>query len=110
MSAGQSIEITTEWDFSKSNIAKDWSVVVWGENGPVSITHNGGWTSDELPVIEAQEGGGSGSTGGGETEGGETGGGETGGGETEGGETGGNGEGETGGDGEGETGGNGEAN
>lgn len=32
-------------------MAKDWSLTVWGDSGPVSIRHSDGLTSETLPVI-----------------------------------------------------------
>jgi len=51
--AGQTQTLRVEMNFSSLKIAKDWSVVVYGEKagGTVSIKHRNGWTSDKLPVI-----------------------------------------------------------
>ena len=51
MSAGQTVRFTTEWNFADEGTIPDWSVVAWAPNGGLSITHEGGWTSDSLPVI-----------------------------------------------------------
>lgn len=56
MTAGESVTVNTEWNFTDANVAKDWSVVAWGEMGDLTLTHDGGWTSDILPVIERVEG------------------------------------------------------
>ena len=49
---GKTVRITTEWNFTNENFAKDWSIVAWGEEGPISLTHNKGWESDSLPYID----------------------------------------------------------
>lgn len=53
MSAGQTVRFTTEWNFADEGTIPDWSVVAWAPNGGLSITHEGGWTSDSLPVLGA---------------------------------------------------------
>ena len=41
--ANQETVITTEWNWAElEDISKDWSVVVWGDKGNVSIKHNDG--------------------------------------------------------------------
>ena len=52
MEAGESIKIITEWNFTDPRIARDWSVVVWGNLGEIELTHDGGEYSDSLPYIE----------------------------------------------------------
>lgn len=53
MKAGESIKIATEWNWSdRSEVAKDWSVVAWGESGELSVTHDNGYKSQSLPFIE----------------------------------------------------------
>lgn len=41
MHAGDEVEIIAEWNWSdQSVVAKDWSIVAWGEQGNLSVTHN----------------------------------------------------------------------
>lgn len=57
MQAGETIDIIAEWNWSdRSDVAKDWSIVAWGEQGELSVTHNDGLASDHMPFIERQEG------------------------------------------------------
>ena len=49
--AGQTVQITLDANWIDKNYAKDWSVVVWGEKGAVSVTHKNGLASDKLPYI-----------------------------------------------------------
>lgn len=52
MAAGESIVLEVEFDFSHNGcLGKDWSVVAWGEKGPVKIKHNKDYLSDTLPFI-----------------------------------------------------------
>ena len=51
MREGDELSIDITLNFVSEEMAHDWSVVAYGENGPVSVTHNKGWTSDILPVI-----------------------------------------------------------
>ena len=44
------------FNFNNDNIAKDWSITVWGDSGPVSIRHSAGLTSDTLPVAPPRNG------------------------------------------------------
>lgn len=57
MSAGQTISLTTEWNFTNSERNNDWSVVAFGESGTVTLTSSLG-ASDSLPVITKQDGSG----------------------------------------------------
>jgi len=52
MEAGQKLEIIAEWN----SIATDWSVVAWGEQGSLSVTHNDGIESASLPYIAREDG------------------------------------------------------
>ena len=36
--------------------ARDWSVTVWGNAGPVTVTHEAGISSDSLPVVPPKGG------------------------------------------------------
>ena len=42
MSAGQTLTIETEWDFTNPNLSSDWSIVAWARDGELTLTHNGG--------------------------------------------------------------------
>ena len=50
MSAGEELSVWIEMDFNKP-IAKDVSVVVWGDKGKVCIEHTGGLETDEFVTI-----------------------------------------------------------
>ena len=39
MSAGQTIEIELEWDFTLEQVAKDWGISAFGNKGKVSFKH-----------------------------------------------------------------------
>ena len=47
MRAGETKDLYIEIDFSREEMAKDVSVVVWGEDGPVKLVHDDGIPSDE---------------------------------------------------------------
>lgn len=51
MQANTSIEIITEWNWTDSAKPKDWSVVVWAKDGPITIVNQNGNASDVMPVI-----------------------------------------------------------
>jgi len=54
MKAGEEHLIIVEFDFdtySEEEFPRDWSIVVWGEKGPVSLTHIKGEKSDRMPVV-----------------------------------------------------------
>ena len=53
IAAGESVQVTTEWNWTDPNHPKDWSVTVWAKDGPVTVTNNNGRTSDVFPVINA---------------------------------------------------------
>jgi hypothetical protein len=50
MQAGQTYDLTTEWNFSDPNTARDWSVVAYGTEGDISVKLDG-YESDTLPLI-----------------------------------------------------------
>lgn len=50
MSAGQEITVAIEMDYNR-NMAKDVSVVVWGDEGKVCLEHKGGMETDEFVTI-----------------------------------------------------------
>ena len=53
LAEGEKKEFTIELDFSEGfQNGRDWSVVAWGENGPVSVSHKSGTESAKLPVLE----------------------------------------------------------
>ena len=57
IAAGESVKITTEWNwFEDPNAAKDWSVTVWGAKAAVGITHDGGLTTQSMPQAPAYQG------------------------------------------------------
>ena len=51
MAANETIRLETEWDFNNTNLPADWSVVAWAPDGELTLTHQGGWVSDDLPYI-----------------------------------------------------------
>jgi len=53
---GETTQVTVEMDFRNAAVAKDWSVVAYGDKGKVTLTHNGGKTTGSLPLIQRQEG------------------------------------------------------
>ena len=44
-----------ELNFTNKELPSDWSLVIWGEDGAVSVRHNRGFKSDVLPFINKQE-------------------------------------------------------
>ena len=67
MKAGETQEIIIELNLAKypaEKVPHDWSVVVWGENGPVTLTHQKGYKSQHLPVAPAKKEGSDGPAGG----------------------------------------------
>jgi len=53
MTAGQELQMYIEMDYEDRDMARDASVVVWGFDGPVKLTHNGGIPSSSFPTISA---------------------------------------------------------
>ena len=51
IAAGESIDILAAMNWNDGMQARDFSVTVWGESAPVSITHNDGLSSAALPVV-----------------------------------------------------------
>mmetsp|Transcript_4432 Transcript_4432/g.5466 ORF Transcript_4432/g.5466 Transcript_4432/m.5466 type:complete len:85 (+) Transcript_4432:1411-1665(+) len=49
MSADEKRAFTVELDFTDPNIAKDWSVTVWGESGEVYVYDNSGQKTMQFP-------------------------------------------------------------
>ena len=49
LSAGESVEIEVELNLDRAGVTKDWSLTAWGVQGGVTVTHNDGLTSDNLP-------------------------------------------------------------
>jgi hypothetical protein len=51
------LSFETEWDWLniEYNNIHDWSTVVWGEKGPVTIKHNEGYESMSLPVFYGKD-------------------------------------------------------
>ena len=50
--ANKEYEITVEWNFTNPNMANDWSVVAWAPSGTLTLKHEDGLPTGELPVIE----------------------------------------------------------
>ena len=50
MSAGQTVNLYIEMDYNRK-MAKDVSVVVWGDAGKVCLEHKGGIETDEFVTI-----------------------------------------------------------
>ena len=51
MKAGETLRLETEWDWTNPEVSHDWSTLVWGDKGPITIKHNKGFESMSLPVI-----------------------------------------------------------
>ena len=51
MGAGETYYIVTEWNWTEPQVAKDFSVTVYGFEEKVSVSHIKGLASDTLPVI-----------------------------------------------------------
>ena len=51
MSAGQTKTIYIEMDYNRKEMAKDVSVVVWGDKGKVCLEHKGGLETDSFVTI-----------------------------------------------------------
>lgn len=51
LEANTPLDVRTKWDWSDENRANDWSVIAFGADGPVTLTHVDGFESDVLPVI-----------------------------------------------------------
>lgn len=47
--AGESFEVEIEFNWDREGITKDWSVTAWGEEGNVTVVHNEGLRSDNMP-------------------------------------------------------------
>ena len=55
MTAGQEIEVTVTLNFVSEEMAHDWSVVAYAPTGSVHVTHNKGYESSTLPLIEGSD-------------------------------------------------------
>ena len=53
MEAGQTKSIMIEFDWERECITPDWSIVAWAEKGEVTVTHDDGLKSMELPSLPA---------------------------------------------------------
>ena len=42
MEAGETIEIILEFNWARTGVTRDWSLVVWGEETKVSVEHSSG--------------------------------------------------------------------
>lgn len=51
IAAGESIDLLAAMNWNDGKQARDFSVTVWGEAGPVTITHADGLASAALPVV-----------------------------------------------------------
>jgi len=49
--AGESVDLLAAMNWNDGEQARDFSVTVWGEAGPVTITHSDGLESASLPVV-----------------------------------------------------------
>jgi hypothetical protein len=47
--AGESFEVEVEFNWEREGVTKDWSITAWGEDGPVTVEHNDGISTDTLP-------------------------------------------------------------
>mmetsp|Transcript_21243 Transcript_21243/g.28484 ORF Transcript_21243/g.28484 Transcript_21243/m.28484 type:complete len:148 (-) Transcript_21243:340-783(-) len=48
--AGEELMMHVEWNFGEVELGKDWSLVAWGEKGPVYVYHDKDWETDYMPV------------------------------------------------------------
>ena len=51
MRKGQEISLYIEMDYNRKEMAKDVSVVVWGDKGKVCLEHKGGLETDSFVTI-----------------------------------------------------------
>lgn len=51
INAGDSINMFIEMDYNRQGMAKDVSIVAWGDKGDLCIEHKGGIESDRFPVL-----------------------------------------------------------
>lgn len=49
--AGELLTITTEFDWTRPDITKDFSVTIWSDQDPVILVHNHGLTSRTWPTL-----------------------------------------------------------
>ena len=55
MTAGQEHQIYIEMDYEDRDMARDASVVVWGFDGEVELTHNGGIPSSSFDTLPPED-------------------------------------------------------
>ena len=55
MRAGQELQIYLEMDYEDKDMARDASVVVWGFDGEVELTHNGGIPSSSFDTLPPED-------------------------------------------------------
>ena len=51
MNAGEELDIFIEMDYNRREMAKDVSIVAWGDKGDICIEHKGGLESDHFKVL-----------------------------------------------------------
>ena len=51
MNAGDSIQVSTEWDYYGREMSRDFSVVAWGDKGALEIVHNKGLAQSSFNTI-----------------------------------------------------------
>ena len=52
MKAGTTMDLSLEVDFSRMDITKDFSIVMWSEKEATTITHDDGHESDSYPMYD----------------------------------------------------------
>ena len=51
MDAGEEIDFFVELDYTRVDMSKDFSSVVWGDRGEVTLTHRGGIPGQHFPTL-----------------------------------------------------------
>jgi len=51
MDAGEEVDFFVELDYTRRDMSNDFSSVVWGDKGPVTLTHKGGIPGMHFPTL-----------------------------------------------------------
>ena len=54
MTAGETLDIRTVWNFASEEIPSDFSVIAYAKDGDLTLTHTAGLTTDVMPVLGAE--------------------------------------------------------
>ena len=52
MQAGEELSVYIEMDYNRRDMAKDVSIVAWGDKGDICIEHNDGIESDHFKQVK----------------------------------------------------------